>query len=165
MSDLILPASCRPHRRPVQISDLRVLVLVHKDTNRILCFAMDDKPTRRLAQRVGLKVIEIFHAHEYDKYAKAWREQAALENEKSDWEYLERENAKRQALRQQLRNRLAHADGPERRAIESAIHCLEQMEQRKQRYRAESFMAQEGFEQSKSDVGETLVNQIMAPRK
>lgn len=163
MGDLWLPESVRPHRRPVQLSDLRVIVLIHKDTKRVLCFGMDDKPTRALARKVGCKVVEILHANEYDRWAKVWRQQSADDAAAEDYAYLERENTVRSNLRTQLRSRLSTNDGPERRAIESALHCLEIMEKRRQRYRAESFTPQEAFESGKN-VGEELVSKIMAPK-
>lgn len=161
MSEIWTPPSSRPNRRPVQLSDLKVCVLVHKETNRILCFAQHDSFAKSMARKLKCKVIEIFHAHDYDKYAKQWREEAAEENAAQDHAYLEREDATRQKLRKQLRDRLASInDGPARQAVESALHCLEFMEDKKKRYRAESFMVQEGFEKT-TNAGEELVDKLI----
>ena len=166
MSEIILTDAPKPHRRNVQLTGLeRIVVLVHKDTNRILCFGHDDWMTKKLASRMGCKIIEILSAHDYDRYAKLWREQAKEQDAVDDHAYLERENATRQALRKQLRDKLALAtSGPERQGIESAIKTLDAMEARRQRYRAESFMAQEAFEISKKP-GEELIEQIMVPKE
>ena len=158
MSNLILS---KPHRRNVQLSDLRVCVLVHKETNRILCFAQHDTFAKSMAKKLGCKIVEIFHAHEYDKYAKQWRQESADDNAASDHAYLEREDAIRQRLRKQLRDRLAvPADGPARKAVDSALHCLDVMEDRKRRYRKESFLVNEAFEAT-TNVGETLVDKLI----
>ena len=158
MSDLTLP---RPHRRNVRLSDLRVVVLIHKDTNRILCFAQQDAFAKKIARKLGCKIIEIFHAHDYDKYAKLWREQSKEESAAEDHAYLEREDATRQALRKQLRDRIATlADGAEKQAVDSALKTLDVMEDRKKRYRAESFLVQEGYDASKNP-GDELIDKLM----
>jgi len=166
MSDIILTDSPKSHRRNVQLTGLeRIVVLVHKDTNRILCFGHDTWMTKKLAATMGCKVIEIMSAHDYDRYAKLWREQAKEDDAIDDHAYLERENRTRQALRKQLRDKLALAtSGPERMGIESALRTLDLMEQKRQRYRAESFMAQEAFEATKN-AGEELIQQIMVPKE
>lgn len=158
MSDLTVP---KPHRRNVQLSDLRVCVLVHKDTNRILCFAQHDTFAKSIARKLGCKIIEILHANDYDRYAKAWREQSKDDNAEQDHAYLEREDGTRKRLRQQLRDRLnLVTSGPERQAIDSALHCLDVMEDRKKRYRAESFLVQEAFEAGKNP-GEELIDKLI----
>ena len=165
MSEIILTDAPKPHRRNVQLTGLeRVVVLVHKDTNRILCFGHDTWMTKKLASKMNCKIIEVLSAHDYDRYAKLWREQAKEEDAIDDHAYLERENVTRQALRKQLRDKLALAtSGPERMGIESAIRTLDAMESKRQRYRAESFMAQEAFEANKN-AGDELVEQIMVPK-
>jgi len=161
MSNLWLPESVRPHRRNVQLTGLeRICVLVHKGTNRILCFARDDWFTKKLARQGGYKIIEIMHAHDYDRYAKLWREQAKEEGDAEDASYLERESATRKELRRQLRERLNTADPVTRKAIDSALHCLEVMEKRRQRYRGESFLVQEAYEADKQP-GEELVHKLI----
>jgi hypothetical protein len=167
MSDLILPSRLKPKpRQNVQISGLeRVVALVHKDTNRILCFGRDDWMTKKLAAKMGCKVIELLHAADYDRYAKMWREQSKEETAAEDHAYLERENYTRGKLRAELRKKLTAAtSGRERMAIESALRTLDSLEARRQRYRAESFMVNEAFEESKSEIGQQLVEQIMTPR-
>jgi len=163
MSDLWLPPSV--NRTPVQISEKqRVCVLTHMDTGRILCFCMDDAFASSFEQKGYLKH-EILHAHEYDLWAKRLREQSKAENEAEDHAYLERENFVRHSLRKELRDKLRHAhSGAARQAIESALHCMDLMEDRKKRYRSESFMVQEGFE-AKTDAGTDLVNEIMTPKQ
>jgi hypothetical protein len=164
MSDLWVPPSCR--RTPVQMTGKeRVCVLVHKDTGRILCFAQDDPFAAKFVDSGYIKH-EINHAHEYDMWARRLREQSSVENQAADHAYLERENATRKRLRQQLRDKLNSVrSGPERKAVESALHCLEVMEKRKKRYRAETFMLNEGYDSTRSDIGEQLVNEIMVPKK
>ena len=153
------------HRTPVQLSGpQKVCVLVHNETKRILCFCLDDHFASHFTD-TGYKKIQIKHANEYDLWAKRLREQAKRENEAEDYAYLEKENITRQRLRQQLKDRLSHlTEGAHRGAVESALHCLDVMEDRKKRYRAESFMVQEGYD-SKTNVGEELVNKIMVPKK
>jgi len=163
MSDLILPPSCRT---PVQIQQKqRVCVLTHIDTGRILCFCMDDAFAESF-QHSGYLKHEIMHAHEYDMWSKRLREQAARDNEAEDHAYLEREDAVRKRLRQQLTDVIASSSksNADKKAAESALHCLDIMERRKRRYRAESFMVQEAFEASKN-AGEQLVSDIMVPKK
>jgi hypothetical protein len=166
MSDLIVPKHLAHQRNNVQMSGLdRVVVLVHKDTNRILCFGHDDHMTKELAKRVGCKVIEILHAHDYDKYAKMWRDQAAEQTAQEDYEYLERENATRQQLRGELRAKMEGAkDGIERKMIQSALNTLDTMERKRQRHRAESFMLNEAYDATKSEIGQELVEKIMTPK-
>ena len=161
MSNLIVPPSCRP----VQISEKeRVFVLVHKITKRILCFCRDD-PFARSFQGQGYELIALMHAHDYDLWAKRFREQTANENEAQDFANLERENSVRQTLRKQLRERLGHCtSGAQRQAVESALHCLDALEKKRQRYRKESFMLAEAYDDSKNP-GEELVNKIMAPKQ
>jgi hypothetical protein len=166
MSDeIILTDAPKPHRRNVQLTGLeRVVVLVHKDTNRILCFGNDTLMTKKLANKMGCKIIEVLSAHDYDRYAKAWREQAKEQDSIDDQMYLERENFTRQKLRTELRSKLALAtSGTERQIISSALHTLDAMEEKRRRYRAESFMAQEAFEATKK-AGDELIEQIMAPK-
>jgi len=162
MSDLILP----PNRTNVQIGEKqRVCVLVHAETKRILCFCLDD-PFARKMSGAGYVLHEINHAHEYDTWARKLRQQSADENAIKDAAYLEREDAVRTRLRKQLKDRLPLlATGAERLAVESALRCLEVMEARKKRYRAESFMVQEAYEGSTANVGDDLVNKIMVPKK
>ena len=161
MSDIWLPASCRP----AQIAQKeRVCVLVHIDTGRILCFCRDD-PFARSFQSKGYIVHDIMHAHEYDMWARRLREQAKVEDAAKDAAYLEREDATRRQLRAQLKGKLASAtSGAARQAIESALHCLDYMEDRKKRYRAESFMVAEAYD-SKKNVGEELVHELLDPKK
>lgn len=163
MSDLTLPRNTRPN---VQLTGLeRVVVIVHKDTNRILCFGRDDMLTRKMATKMGCKVIEILHAHDYDRFAKLWREQSKDDNAIDDAAYLEREAETRRAMRSELRAKLSLCtEGYQRRNIESALRVLDAMEARRQRYRAESFMLNEGFEAT-TDAGEALVTDIMTKRK
>jgi adenine deaminase len=95
MSDLILPASCRP----AQIAHKeRVCVLTHIDTGRILCFCMDDAFASTFEHSGYLKH-EIHHAAEYDMWAKRLRQQVARDNEAEDHAYLEREDVVRKRLR------------------------------------------------------------------
>lgn len=163
MGKIILPSN---NRRPVQLTGFeRVVVLVHKDTNRILCFGRNDMLTQKMAAKMGCKVIEILHAHDYDRYAKIWREQAKEESAIDDAAYLERENHTRQALRKDLRNKLSICtDGYQRKNIESALHTLDAMERKRQRYRAESFLVQEGYEAS-ANTGGDLAEKIMGEGK
>jgi len=166
LSDIILTDAPKPHRRNVQLTGLeKIVVLVHKDTNRILCFGRDDWMTKKLANKMGCKIIEVLSAHDYDRYAKAWREQSKIEDAIDDHMYLERENATRQKLRKQLRDKLSLAtSGPERQGIASALHTLDFMEEKRRRYREESFMAQEAFEATKN-AGEELIEKIMVPKE
>lgn len=166
MSDLILPPSCKPNRTPVQLTGKeKVCVLIHAETNRILCFAYDDRFTNRFAS-LGYKKVEINHASEYDAWARRLREQARIEDQVADHAYLERENAVRMRLRQQLIDRRASTNSTvERKTIDSALHALEFMEKRRQRYRSESFMLQEAYEDSNKNIGEDALNQLMAPPK
>lgn len=159
---LWVPPSCRP--QPAQISQKeRVCVLVHIDTGRILCFARDDAFASSFEQRGYIKH-EIFHAHEYDLWARKLREQTRVENAAEDAAYLEREDRVRQSLRKELRQKMMNApSGAARKAIESALHCLDHMEDKKKRYRAESFMVQEAYDEKKN-VGEELVHELIDPK-
>jgi len=162
MSELWLPKS----GRPAQIAQKeRVCVLVHKDTGRILCFCRDDPFTDSFQNR-GYKKIELMTAHDYDTWAKRYRHQAAEQNAQQDFAYLERENAVRQRLRSELRAKLTATDvqPAQRMAIESALHCLDFMEDKRKRYRKESFMVQEAYEQS-ANPGEDLVHDLIDPKK
>jgi len=162
MGKLWLPASCRP--QPAQIAEKeRVCVLVHIDTGRILCFCHDD-PFARSFKDKGYVVHEIMHAADYDRWARQLREQAKIEDAAKDQAYLEREDATRKKLRAELRGKLANAtSGAARQAIESALHCLDYMEDKKKRYRAESFMLNEGFEAT-ANPGEDLVHKLLDPK-
>lgn len=162
MSDLILPASCRP----AQIGQKqRVCVLTHIDTGRILCFCLDDAFAARF-EHSGYLRHEIHHASEYDLWAKRLRQQATRDNEAEDHAYLEREDAVRRRLRQQLQDVLTSSSkgNADKKAARSALHCLDLMETRKRRYRAESFLVNEGYEAT-ANAGEELVNQIMVPKE
>jgi hypothetical protein len=158
MSRIIIPQS----RQNVQITGQeKVCVLVHSLTKRILCFARDDWFANSFAS-VGYDKITISHAHEYDTWAKRIREQAKVENEAEDAANLEKEDRTRKKLRGELTSCLSKAKtGAERLAIEQAVHCLDYMERRRKRYREESFHIQEGFDQQKSDVGESIVKKAM----
>jgi len=157
MSDIIIPGNAQMSAKQ------KVCVLIHTETKRILCFCMDDQFSKSF-ESSGYKRVEIKHANEYDLWAKRLREQSKRENEAEDYAYLERENATRQKLRQQLTDRLPHlTEGPQRLAVESALHCLDTMEARKKRYREESFMVNEGYEAT-ANVGEVIVNNVMAPK-
>lgn len=161
-SKLWLPPSCRP--RPAQIAEKeRVCVLVHRDTGRILCFCRND-PFSQSFKDQGYVIHEIMNAHDYDLWAKRLREQAKVEDAAKDQAYLEREDATRKKLRAELRGKLASAtSGAARQAIESALHCLDYMEDKKKRYRAESFMLNEGFEAT-ANPGEDLVHKLLDPK-
>jgi hypothetical protein len=162
MSDLIIPGN----RVPVQIQQKqRVCVLTHIDTGRILCFCLDDAFAAKFEHSGYLKH-EIHHASEYDMWAKRLRDQAARDNEAEDHAYLEREDAVRKRLRQQLQDVLAssHSGNADKIAASGALKCLETMEARKRRYRAESFMVNEAFEESKN-AGQDLVDKLMVPKK
>ncbi len=162
MSKLWVPPSCRP--QPAQIAEKeRVCVLVHIDTGRILCFCRDD-PFASSFQSQGYIKHEIMHAHEYDLWAKRLREQAKVEDAAKDQAYLEREDATRKKLRAELRGKLSSAtSGAARQAIESALHCLDYMEDKKKRYRAESFMLNEAYD-AKANPGEDLVHKLLDPK-
>jgi hypothetical protein len=163
MSKLILPPG---YRTPVQIQQKqRVCVLTHIDTGRILCFCLDDAFAAKFEHSGYLKH-EIHHANEYDLWAKRLRQQAANDNEIEDHAYLEREDAVRKRLRQQLTDVLiaTHTGNADKKAAESALHCLDVMERRKKRYRAESFMVNEGYEAT-ANAGEELIEKIMVPKK
>lgn len=151
-----------PTRRNVQMSGQeKICVLVHSTTKRILCFARDDWFADSFAH-AGYEKIAIPHASDYDRWAKRIREQAKVENEAEDAAYLERETAARNKLRGELRACLSKAkSGAERLAIEQAQRCLEYMEQKRKRYREESFHLQEAFEADKSLPGEEIVNKAM----
>jgi len=163
MSKLWVPSSCKP--QPAQIAQKeRVCVLVHIDTGRILCFCRDDAFASSF-QSQGYVKHEIMHASDYDLWARRLREQAKVEDAAKDAAYLEREDATRRQLRAELKGKLASAtSGAARQAIESALHCLDYMEDRKKRYRAESFMVSEAYE-SKKNVGEELVHELLDPKK
>lgn len=161
MSDLIIPGN----RTPVQIQQKqRVCVLTHIDTGRILCFCLDDHFAAKF-QSAGYLKHEIHHASEYDMWAKRLRDQTSRENEIEDHAYLEREDAVRKRLRQQLQDVLAasHSANADKIAATGALKCLESMEARKKRYRAESFMVNEAFESTKN-AGEELVEKLMVPK-
>ena len=163
MSDIWLPPSCRT---PVQIQQKqRVCVLTHIDTGRILCFCLDDAFAATF-EHSGYIKHEILHAHEYDMWAKRLREQAARDNEAEDYAYLERENSVRKRLRQQLLDvkMSSTKSNADRQAAESALHCHDYMERKRQRVRAESFMVQEAFE-DKKNAGEEIINNVMVPKK
>jgi hypothetical protein len=162
MSDIIIPGQ----RKNVQIGEKqRACVLVHAETKRILCFCLDDPFARKMAGS-GYILHEIHHAHEYDAWAQKLRQQSSQENAIKDAAYLEREDAVRKRLRKQLRDRIpVLADGAQKMAVESALRCLDIMEERKKRYRAESFQVQEAYESSTANVGDDLVNKIMVPKK
>lgn len=156
MSELWLP---NQHRRPVQMTE-KLAVIVHRKTKRILCFCFEDAFARTFESK-GYEVIPLHYAHEYDKYAKQFREQTNIENQAEDAAYLEREDRARQQLRGDLKRRLSLAtDGATRKAIESALHTLDIMQERKKRYRAESFLVQEGYEEGKTD-GEAIARKII----
>lgn len=163
MSELILPPG---YRTPVQIQQKqRVCVLTHIDTGRILCFCLDD-PFAAKFENAGYIKHDIHHASEYDLWARRLREQTARDNEAEDHAYLEREGAVRKRLRQQLQDVLvaSHKSNADKIAAQGAIKCLDTMEARKKRYRAESFMVNEAFEQS-ANAGEELIEKIMVPKK
>lgn len=162
MSGLIIPGN----RTPVQIQQKqRVCVLTHIDTGRILCFCLDD-PFAAKFQNAGYLKHEIHHASEYDMWAKRLRDQTARDNEAEDHAYLEREDAVRKRLRQQLTDVLisSHSANADKIAATGALQCLESMEKRKKRYRAESFMVNEAFEESKN-AGQDLIDKLMVPKK
>ena len=164
MSELILPPGMS--RTPVQIQQKqRVCVLTHIDTGRILCFCLDDQFAAKFEHSGYLKH-EIHHASEYDMWAKRLRDQATRDNEAEDHAYLEREDAVRKRLRQQLTDVLvaSHSSNADKIAAKGALQCLETMEKRKKRYRAESFMVNEAFEEGKNP-GEELIEKIMVPKK
>lgn len=164
MSEIILPPGAS--RTPVQIQQKqRVCVLTHIETGRILCFCLDDQFAAKFEHSGYLKH-EIHHAWEYDLWAKRLRDQAARDNEAEDHAYLEREDAVRKRLRQQLQDVLvaSHTANADKIAAKGALQCLETMEKRKKRYRAESFLVQEGYEAS-ANPGEDLVNKLMVPKK
>ena|ERR1700746_4092682 len=162
MSELWVPPSCRS--QPAQIAQKeRVCVLVHIETGRILCFCRDDPFARGFEQK-GYVLHEIMHAHEYDMWARRLREQAKVEDAAKDAAYLEREDRVRQHLRKELRQKLLDApSGAARKAIESALHCLDYMEDKKKRYRSESFLIPEAYD-SKKNVGEELVHELVDPK-
>lgn len=149
-------------RRNVQMSGKeKVCVLVHRQTGRILCFALDD-PFAASFTDVGYRKIEINHAHEYDLWAKRIREQTKVENAEEDAAYLERESATRQRLRGELKARLnVLTEGAHKQAVQQALHCLEFMEKRRQRYREETFYVQEAYDENHSAVGEEIVKKVM----
>lgn len=148
----------KPHRRPVFLTDLKVCFLVHRDTKRILCAAQHDDFAKRMARRCNCRIVEIRTAHDYDLWAREYCRQHDRETAEEDARYLEREHYTRRVLRQQLRDRLAvEHSGEARKAIDSALHCLDVMEQRRRRYRTESFIPQEAFEASKN-AGEEIIN-------
>jgi hypothetical protein len=152
------------NRTPVQIGERqRVCVLVHKDTKRILTFCLDDPFAKSFEGKGYVKHI-LYHAADYDRWAKRLREQSAIEDAAKDAAYLEREDRVRQHLRKELRQKLLNApSGAARKAIESALHCLDYMEDKKKRYRAESFMVNEGYD-AKTNVGEELVHELIDPK-
>ncbi len=98
-------------------------------------------------------------------WAKRIREQAKVENEAEDAAFLEKEQAVRQRLRGELRERLNHLTvGAHRQAVEQALHCLDVMEARRQRHREETFMLNEAFDSTKANVGEEIINRVMVPK-
>lgn len=150
----------KPHRRPVFLTDLKVCFLVHKDTGRILCAARHDGFAKKIARLSNCKVVEIRTAHDYDLWARKYCKQRDEETREEDARYLEREQYTRRVLRQQLRDRLlVESSGDARRAIDSALHCLDVVEERRRRYRSESFIPVEGFETSKN-AGEELIGNL-----
>ena len=154
----------KPHRRPVFLTDLKVCFLVHKDTQRILCAACYDEFAKAMARKTGCKIIEIRTAHDYDLWSRRYCRQHDQETAAEDAAYLDREHSTRKLLRQQLRDRLrTEGSGDARRAIDSALHCLDIMEKRRQRYRSESFIPQEAFEAGKNAGQEIIENLI--PKK
>ena len=150
------------NRQNVQMSGKdKVCVLVHHSTGRILCFCLDDPFTSKFTDAGYLK-IQIKHASEYDLWARRIREQAKVENEAEDAAYLEREQVVRQRLRNDLRSRLSElTEGAHRKAVQDALHCLDVMENRRKRYREETFHVQEAFDQSTAGPGEEIVNRVM----
>ena len=143
MSELILPPQYQ--RRNVRMTE-NLAVLRHSKTKRILCFCYADLFARTFEAQ-GYEVIPINYAHEYDKFAQQLREQTAIENAAEDLAVLEREDVVRQRLRNELRQKLREATtGTARQVIESALHTLDVMQERKKRIRKESFMVQEAKE-------------------
>lgn len=148
-----------PSRRNVQLTGHeRVVVLVHRKTKRILCFAHEDWFAESLAAEY--EIIHLNHAHEYDRYAKMWREQAIQENEAEEYLRLNREDATRQVLRRQLKDRMTVSQPHERQAIEQALRCLDLMQERRKRLH-ETFTVREAYEESVKDVGETIAHKII----
>lgn len=155
----------KPHRHPVFLTDMKVCFLVHRDTGRILCAARNDRFAKVMARRSNSKIVEIRTAHDYDRWSREYCRQRDLETAEEDARYLEREQYTRRVLRQQLRDRLlVETSGDARRAIDSALHCLDVVEERRRRYRSESFIAQEGFEASKN-AGEEIINNLTPKEK
>lgn len=155
----------KPHRRPVFLTDLKVCFLVHRDTGRILCAARYDRFAKKIARLSNCKIEEIRTAHDYDLWSRKYCKQRDEETAAEDAAYLEREQYTRRILRQQLRDRLlVEASGDARRAIDSALRCLDVVEQRRRRYRSESFIPLEGFEASKN-VGEEIINHMTPKEK
>src|SRR6266436_4975309 len=151
-------------RTPIQLTgESRVCVLVHSITKRILCFARDDSFADSFAGQ-GYEKITLYHAADYDRWARQLREQAKVEDAAKDQAYLEREDATRKRLRAELRGKLSSAtSGAARQAIESALHCLDYMEDKKKRYRQESFMLNEAYD-AKANPGEDLVHKLLDPK-
>lgn len=155
----------KPHRRPVFLTDLKVCFLVHRDTKRILCAAQYDQFAKIMARKSNCRIVEIRTAYEYDHWSREYCRQRDRETAEEDARYLEREQYTRRVLRQQLRDQLlVETSGDARRAIDSALHCLDVVEERRRRYRSESFIAQEGFEASKN-AGEEIINSLTPKEK
>lgn len=155
----------KPHRHPVFLTDVKVCFLVHKDTGRILCAARFDRFAKKIARVSNCKVVEIRTAHDYDLWSRKYCKQRDQETAEEDARYLEREQYTRKVLRQQLRDRvLVETSGDARRAIDSALHCLDVVEERHRRYRSESFIAQEGFEATKN-AGEEIIGSLTPKEK
>lgn len=163
MSKIIIPGQ---NRTNVQIGQKqRACVLVHAETKRILCFCMDDHFAASF-ENAGYIKHELIHASDYDLWAKRLREQTSREHEAEDHAYLEREDAVRKRLRQQLQDVMisGHKSNADKLAAKGALQCLESMEARKKRYREESFMVNEGFEAT-ANAGEELIEKIMMPKE
>lgn len=150
----------KPHRRPVFLTDLKVCFLVDRNTKRILCSARDDEFAKQVARKCNCEIVAIRTAHEYDVWARRYCQQHDRETAEDDARYLEREDYTRKLLRKQLRDRLTtEHSGAARRAIDSALHCLDVVEQRHRRYRSDSFIPQEAFEASKNP-GEEIIQSL-----
>lgn len=144
---------------------MKVCFLVHRDTKRILCAAQYDEFAKRMARKSNCQIIEIRTAHDYDIWSRRYCEQRDRETAEEDARYLEREHYTRRILRQQLRDQLAvESSGDARKAIDSALHCLDVVEQRRRRDRSESFIPQEAFEATKN-AGEEIINSLTPKEK
>jgi len=139
---------------------INAVVIVHRETKRILGFLLND-PFAHSLRSPEVDVIELNNAHELDLWRKRHREQAKLENEEQEYIRLQKETPTRNALRKQLRERVQNApNAASRQAAESALKCLEFMESRKKRY-FDTFHVQEAYEDANKAVGETIVSKIM----